>query len=102
MKRLLIALAMLPTVALAQPKQTTEIYVLPNRSGGEIVLTKRACMDGNKAIPELFEAYSWSPSNRTLYGCWVILDGLVHVVYRGSSDVRIYPTEDFKAKKVPK
>ena len=54
-------------------------YGMPNKAGGEIVLSDRAC--SSKHGKGLLDAFNYSEGGRYEHGCWTIFDGMVHVVW---------------------
>jgi hypothetical protein len=92
MKKIVALLALVSTQAFGQ------IYVLPNKGGGEITLTGRPCVIRGQNQTELREAYTWSPSSPYEKGCWTIIDGMVHILYLDTNQRRVYPIEDFQRK----
>lgn len=94
--------ALLTTVAFvligcASPAQT-QIFVMPNKGGGEITLTARPCVINGETVDGLREAYTWSPASAHQQACWTIVDGMVHVLYLRSRDRMVYPIENFQRK----
>ena len=75
-----------------------EVYVTENKSGGEIVLTDRQCTFKGEVYEGLFEAYVWSPTAPMEKGCWTMVDKMVHVVYQGKGDRRVYDPNLFRKK----
>ena len=92
MKKLLAALLMLPSLALA------ESWSIPNKNGGEIVITDRPCVVRGKNYENLREAYShWNGG--FMEGCWTITDGMARIVWlTGDGEVRLYELANFKQK----
>ena len=85
MKALLIALSIVPTIALA------DVWMSPNNAGGQIVLTDRPC-DG---YPKLMQMYTRMPTGETLEGCWAFYDTLIHVIYNGEKYQHTYNPKGF-------
>jgi len=75
-----------------------QVYVLPNKGGGEITITGRPCVIKGQNHPELREAYTWSPSAPYEKGCWTIIDGMVHILFLDTNNRRVYAIEDFQKK----
>jgi hypothetical protein len=86
----LLILLLFPVTVFAQ------VMVTPNKADGEIVLTMRPCINENKEVEGLFEAYSWGVNAPKLDGCWALLDGNIHVVFKKLGDVHVYPINAFK------
>ena len=92
----IIAFALIGSAKLAMAQQ---LFVLPNKGGGEITLTGRQCVINGQNQPELREAYTWSPSSSYEKGCWAIIDGNVHILFLTSKERRVYRIEDFEVKR---
>lgn len=92
MTKFLALLALVASPALAQ------VFVMPNKGGGEITLTNRPCVINSQTIDGLREGYTWSPSTPYQKACWTIVDGMVHVLYLDSNTRRVYAIEDFQRK----
>ena len=93
MKKLLVALLMAPSVALANS------FSMPNKNGGEIVITDRTCMSNGKSYDPLKQAYShWNGGY--LEGCWTIEDNMIKIIWLvdGKPSIRIYSPGDFSRK----
>lgn len=91
MKKLLIALAMLPTIALAQ--QPT--FRMGNKSGGEIVLTTQKCT--HKEGQSLKHGYAYAKGGQVIRMCWYVgEDRMVHVIYLDDFTSYVYPIENFR------
>ena len=94
MKKLLIALALLPTVAFAEV-----IATMPNQAGGKIVLTDEECSHAGKNYPTLRKSYFYTPEGTTGDGCWRLDDETVIVVWIDSNTTRRYPVTSFEIRK---
>lgn len=70
-------------------------WAVPNKGGGEIVITDRKCPDH----PKLLEAYTHLSTGKYLGGCWAVIDDAVHVVWK-DGDRSVYPLEAFRPKSV--
>ena len=95
MKKLLVALLMVPSMAWAAAFST------PNKNGGEIVITDRVCTYMNQDFPGLRHAYTYW-NGGYLEGCWLIVDEMVQIIWLhkdGTNDTRIYNFSGFKPKK---
>lgn len=97
MKRVLSSIAMLATIGYASPA-LTQVFVMPNKGGGEITLTARPCVINGETVDGLKEAYTWSPDSPHQKACWAIVDGMVHVLYLRTKDRMVYPIENFQRK----
>lgn len=73
MRKLLIALAMLPALA-----QADVIMETANKGGGKIVLTDEYCNDSRFRI-----AYTMTPETETVFGCWTADDSFIHIKWDG-------------------
>lgn len=97
MKKLLIALALLPTLAFAEVVAT-----LPNQAGGKIVITDEECKHNGKVYEPLRRSYNYGSDGTTNDGCWYLEDETVVVVWKlrdGSSSTKRYPVENFSIRK---
>lgn len=56
----------------------SEVYVLKNRLGGQIVLTDKQCPFPEGEI--FLYAYTWADTSK-IEGCWVLIDRTVHVIW---------------------
>ena len=92
MKRVLSSIAMLATIGYASPA-LTQIFVMPNKGGGEITLTGRPCVINGETVNGLREAYTWSPASPHQNACWTIVDGMVHVLCLKTRERMVYPIE---------
>lgn len=97
MKRALSLIVMLATIGYASPA-LTQVFVMPNKGGGEITLTARPCVISGETIDGLREAYTWSPASPHQQGCWTVVDGMVHVIYLKTRERMVYPIEHFQRK----
>lgn len=92
MKSLIFALLIaLSTTAKA------DIFVMPNKDGGQIVLTTRTC----SKEPSLLSGYAYGKGGLTLPFCWAYFDNMVHVVYDDGTRY-IYNPELFTRRGVSK
>jgi hypothetical protein len=85
MRKLLIALLFVSGVAQAEAK-----FVMNNNAGGKIILTDEPCNNGTHKL-----AYSTSPKNETLQGCWGADSSFVHIRWY-TNDLRSYPIADWR------
>ena len=95
MKKLLVALIMVPSVAFAAA------FSMPNKNGGEIVITDRVCSYKDQDYKTLRAAYSYW-NGGFIEGCWLIVDEMVRIIWLregGGYDVRMYNFTDFSPKK---
>jgi hypothetical protein len=90
MKKLLMALCLLPALANA------ESYYATNKTGGRVVITSNDCWMGGTHYPEWGEAYTYSGTTHQMTGaCWAYVDGAIHIIY-DDGDRRVYPLEYFR------
>ena len=87
MKRLLLIAALAAAPAFA------DTWAMPNKAGGEIVLTDRSCPQSKK----LLEAYNYSSSGNIMNGCWTVFDEMVQVIWEDGSRYT-YPLSSFYVK----
>ena len=80
--------------ALAAAPAFADSWAMPNRAGGEIVLTDRKC-PGYKS---LLQAYNYSDTGSSQTGCWTVIDDMVHVVWDDSKRRYTYPLDNFYVK----
>lgn len=85
-------------ILLAASAVQAQVFYLPNRGGGEIVLTARACIVNGQNYPGAREAYTWTPNSRKQQACWEIIDGNVHVIYIDTRQIHVYRIEEFQRK----
>jgi hypothetical protein len=97
MKRVLLTTVAFALIGCATPART-QVFVMPNKSGGEITLTARPCLIGGETVEGLREAYTWSPASPHQQACWTIVDGMVHVLYLKTRERMVYPIEHFQRK----
>lgn len=91
-KSLLIALLIaLSTSAVA------DVLYIPNRNGGEIVLTPQKC----DKEPRLSSGYAVGGDGRLLWFCWTIADDKVLAVYEDATTYA-YPIEKFRKRETNK
>jgi hypothetical protein len=93
MKKFLAALLMLPALAQA------ESFSMPNKNGGEIVISDRTCMHNGKSYDPLKQAYSYW-NGGYLEGCWTLEDNMVKIIWlvNGQPSTRVYSITDFTRK----
>lgn len=92
MKKLLLIAALVAAPAFA------DSWAMPNRAGGEIVLTDRKC----PGYPKLLEVYNYTDTGSMQTGCWTVVDDMVHVVWDKSGKRYTYPLESFYTKSTTK
>ena len=92
MKKLLLIAALVAAPAFA------DSWAMPNRAGGEIVLTDRKC----PGYKNLLEAYNYTDTGSMQTGCWTVVDDMVHVVWDKSGKRYAYPLESFYTKSTNK
>ena len=68
-------------------------YGMPNKAGGEIVLTTAPC----PGYKHLMEAYNYTPGGKMQMGCWTVLEGQVQVVWNDKTRY-VYPIDAFYVK----
>lgn len=96
MRKLLVALLMVPTIALA------ESFSMPNNNGGEIVITDRVCTYKGQNYDPLKHAYSYW-NGGLINGCWKVTDNMVEIIWlldhgEPEKNRRFYQFSDFKRK----
>ena len=93
MRKLLVALLMVPAVAMA------ESFSMPNKNGGEIVITDRTCTHNGKSYDPLKQAYSYW-NGGYLEGCWAIEDNMIKIIWLvdGKPSTRMYNPNEFSRK----
>lgn len=94
MKKLLVILALLPTLAFAEV-----IASMPNQAGGKIVLTNEECRNKGKVYESLRKSYFYTPEGITGDGCWYLDDETIVVVWADTKTIRRYPVENFDIRK---
>lgn len=87
MKRLLLIAALAAAPAFA------DTWAMPNKAGGEIVLTDRNCAKSSK----LLEAYNYGQGGKIMNGCWTVFDEMVQVVWEDGTRYT-YPLSEFYVK----
>jgi len=65
-------------LAAAPLAQAIEVWTATSNSGGKIVITSRACPDEAK----LRSGYAVGSGGRYQSFCWVLMDGMIHAVYK--------------------
>jgi hypothetical protein len=65
-------------------------WAMPNKAGGEIVITTRDC----PRQKGLLRAYNYIPGGQMQEGCWTVLDERVHVVWFDGTKYT-YPLDAF-------
>lgn len=90
MKHLLIAVtAALLTIGVAH---ANDEYSMPNKAGGEIRLTAAKCPTKGKENWSVM--YAFSSGGGATYGCWFIVNTLVHVSWEDGTN-SIFRANDF-------
>lgn len=95
MKKLLVALLLVPNIALAAA------FSMPNQNGGEIVITDRVCNYKDQDFPGLRHAYTYW-NGGYLEGCWFIIDEMVRIIWlhkNGTNETRMYGFGSFAPKR---
>jgi hypothetical protein len=87
MKRLLLIAALAAAPAMA------DSWAIVNKNGGEIVITDRVC----QGYKNLKFGYSYSQGGKSLSGCWIIIEDMVHFIYDDGT-VYTYPVSSFYKK----
>ena len=86
--RAALAVAVLSCAITAQAQS----YTQPNKGGGRIVLSFSPCsLPGSE---NLLQAYTYIESGKATFGCWMMLDGLVHVAWSDGGR-SVYPSYGF-------
>lgn len=71
---------------------------MPNRGGGEIVLTTEGpCVLFGTRFTDARIAFSYGPKRQALRGCWSLLDGAVYILWDNGYLMQYDPTA-FKQK----
>lgn len=83
-RRLLLVLAIACSPAMADILAT-----MPNNNGGIMVLTDVPCKNGNSHL-----AYTQSPKQSTLFGCWFADKIMVHIIWN-DGDARSYSIDNW-------
>jgi hypothetical protein len=73
MRKLLVALAIIPVMAHAEA-----LFETANKGGGKIVLTDEICSDGKNRM-----AYATHPEVETSMGCWAADRSNIHIKWDG-------------------
>lgn len=94
MKRMALLIAALAVSFSAQAQQVDHLEAR-NEGGGKIVLTLR---HSDTCTGNLLVAYASHPQTSTLFGCWMISDDLVHIIY-SDGEVRTYEPAVFSTAK---
>ena len=84
MKKLLIAMLLLPTVVLAQEKWLE----MPNQAGGKILLLFAACDDPTGRI-----VIATRSDGRNTHGCWYYFADMVHVRWKDNKTSSFEPSD---------
>jgi hypothetical protein len=87
MKYLFVLLALIAAI----PAHAERWLEAPNKTGGKIVLLAYECASQKNWR----RAAATSPGSQTVWGCWSVIAGDVHIVYDDSSSYT-YPTDFFK------
>lgn len=72
---------------------TADSWAIPNKNGGEIVVTDRKCSDHKN----LLQAYNYGNGGKYMEGCWALIDDMVHVAWSDGSRYT-YPLDAFYKK----
>lgn len=87
MKKIIVMLALIAAI----PAHAERWLEAANNAGGKIVLLPNDC-GGTK---QWNRAFATNPGMATIWGCWTLIAGEVHVIYDDSSRYS-YPTNMFK------
>ena len=87
MKKLVIIAALIAAPVFA------DSWAIPNKSGGEIVITTRECPQQKG----LLRAYNYGSGGQIMEGCWTIFDDMVQVVWKDGTRYA-YPVSSFYVK----
>ena len=98
MNKLISILALSALTGCAVPAKA-QVFVVPNKGGGEITITTRPCIINGENKSQLREAYTWTPSYPFEKGCWGVVDGMIHIIFLKSGERRVYAISDFQEKK---
>jgi len=88
-KRILVALVLVPLVGLAQE----EWLELRNQAGGKILLLSGKC--SRKGAENGRMVISTTPAGPNLHGCWYVFADMVHIVWE-SGGTSSFETKDFE------
>lgn len=93
MRKLIAGLLIIPSMALA------DSWSMPNKSGGEIVITDRECRHNGKPFSTLNQAYAYSNGSYT-EGCWTVQDDMIKIIWNivGGPETRVYDPKEFTLK----
>ena len=77
--------------------------IQPNVAGGKMVLTGTTCPKPGFAV--LKQAYSFTPNGSAIFGCWTMMDGMVHISWdngvRSVFEVDSFTVQDEPARVSP-
>lgn len=79
-----VLLLMFTLLLVNLPARAGTIATLPNKAGGEIVLTDIKCKSMSGMV-----AYGTHPSGATQFGCWFVDDIFVHITW-SNGETRSY------------
>lgn len=88
--KILLLVGLAAVISSCHPAYADEMFT-KNQAGGELVLTDAPCPDQ----PKLSAAHTRLSTGKQLAGCWVIVNGAVHVMWK-DGDQSVYPPEAFK------
>lgn len=95
--------ALIAALLLTVGSAHAQVWSMPNRAGGEIILTTKDCTVLGKTYTTLKTGYAYAASGNRLEMCWWIEDGLVHAYWLSGSLENTRSTwkiEDFSRKDV--
>jgi hypothetical protein len=81
MKKVLLLVALLVTVGVAQANNVT--YQMLNKEGGSIILTAEPCIVGGKNWVEMKKIYSYGGEGTVNEGCFGFKDQAIHAYWSG-------------------
>lgn len=66
------------TLLLATASAQANSWSMPNKAGGQIILSDAPCADQANGSG-LLEAYAYTPDGTRTAGCWTVIDNLIHI-----------------------
>lgn len=86
MKTMIVGAALISASFIAN----ADTWSAPTKSGGEIILTDRACTKHK----DLWQGYTVAPGGSTMWFCWTGVDGRIMAVYEDGTTYT-YRAENF-------